>query len=232
MFYVALFLCQKKIITQSISVNSFMSRANLSLDKHNPVYNEQYASHLKFNKGDVVLDIATGFEVRYASKLNDVKKFISLEPFVPWHTQLVEAAPALPCQSEFLNCTYEEYIPEDKIDVVVSAGLIYHLASPMHFLETVVNVYAPRVFYLETTGIYANDHTDEETEAHFVKESINTAGMRQGKRVIPWRLNINNNSFIVTAMRSVGYSLETFADLSTEMVSKTKVTFFKFSRIE
>lgn len=198
----------------------------------NSEYLSKYISSLSFKPNDVVLDIATGRKLLYKYKLDNVKKLIAVEPDAEWCSELIDDISDIPCATEINNCAYEDYTPIENIDVVVCAGLLYHLSSPIHFLQTVANVYQPKVFYLETTGVYDPDKELEQGcfWAQFNEEPVNKKGMSQGLNIAPYKLTMHL-SFVVHIMETIGYKLENHTNLSTEsQLSKESVTMFKFIR--
>lgn len=87
-----------------------------------------------------------------------------------------------------------------KFDIVVCAGLLYHLHSPLYLLELIANRISPQYMYIET---YTRNvpHTDIEDD--------NTKGARQLKP--GWKsANISiklPEEIITTALFNMGYKL-------------------------
>lgn len=109
------------------------------------------------------------------------KTVLELGSFGGWHTELmvnlgaksivcVEPNPNI-CDEdiykhdivEFKNCTANDYYSDTNVldvDVVTCFGVLYHLHSPLHLLEQIINKSRPKFLIVETTyneKIYVDD---------------------------------------------------------------------------
>ena len=188
-------------------------------------------------KNSTVLEIACGAGC-YSDifKKLDLKKYIGIDPDKDW---LAEAAKRdYGCETDLVATTYEEYTPTEKIDVVVCAGLLYHLASPFHFFERIINVYRPKTIYLETTGEDTNKRAEFSTDPTHVPsmlgdryylgltpESINSHGNRYGESI---SADLNDDSIHRTIpyniIMSVDLIIHIFEILGCNIVNTTNIT--------
>lgn len=97
-------------------------------------------------------------------------------------------------------------------DVVVCFGVLYHLHSPIHLLELIVNYCQPKYILLDSVGIF----NESNAELKFVDEEVNTPGNRYV------RSNFKSSGLklhcpgkvIQLAMSRLGYELVTSTDLN------------------
>ena len=100
------------------------------------------------------------------------------------------------------NDYYNTTVPT--VDVVVCMGLLYHLHSPLHLLEQIINKSKPKVIIIESTHA---------VEAIIQEENFNTTGNAYSDKdistPIAWNLNIENSNY-GTVLSSVGYNTKQF----------------------
>jgi len=105
-------------------------------------------------------------------------------------------------------------------DVVVCFGVLYHLHSPIHLLELIVNHCQPKFIMLDSLGKFNEDCAYEN---HWADENVNHAGTRQvrsGFRFSGLKVMCNGDTFQLV-MNRLGYSLLTSTDLCvTDFFSK------------
>jgi len=205
-----------------------------------PLYTREISDILEFDKDSIVLEIASG-EGHFSSiyKSSNLKKYICVEPDKEW----IEMASQhdYGCDTEFVNTTYENFQPKEDVDYVVCAGLIYHLASPIHFIETVANKFNPKVLYLESLGeynqeelIFDNENNSVQFNCLFRYEEINRTGNRfklQGEKLVPASLSISTDA-IIYFFKTVGYNVIGYKtiNISASEQSKESVTMYKLER--
>ena len=205
-----------------------------------PIYTKEISEILEFDKDSIVLEIASG-EGHFSSiyKSSKLKKYICVEPDKEW----IEMASQhdYDCDTEFVNTTYENFQTKEDIDYVVCAGLIYHLASPIHFIETVANKFKPKVLYLESFGeynqeelIFDNKNNSIQFNCLFRYEEINRTGNRfktEGENLVPASLSISTDA-IIYFFKTVGYSVSDHktVEISATEQSKHCVTMYKLER--
>tara|TARA_Y100000389_G_scaffold191678_1_gene218228 strand:+ start:397 stop:1149 length:753 start_codon:yes stop_codon:yes gene_type:complete len=180
-----------------------------------------------------VLEIAPG-NGAYQRLINnsDIKKYIGVEPFTTWYESLKDGTTWNP-EVEFHNCTYEKFILDEPVDVVITAGLFYHLASPIHFIETIANDYKPDLLYVESIGhLDINYMHATGKELSYAPEVINKAGNRQQShgRAVPYNATIDTPT-IAHFLECVGYKLIDFDDIETRNSSKVDSCIMKFHRL-
>lgn len=108
---------------------------------------------------------------------------------------------------EIYNLTANEFYTQHRpANVVVACGLLYHLHSPLHFLELIVNFSNPEWIILDSYDDYDNITKSNELLS---SEQLNRGGEAfTGKfKTIPLSLNIEGH-YITSALESLGYSLE------------------------
>jgi hypothetical protein len=140
-------------------------------------------------QNNVVLEIAPG-ECAYSNiyKNAGMKKYIAVEPNAEWLRVTQRKMEELNSAEsfEFVHSTYEDYQLNQRVDTVYCSGLLYHLASPIHCLEKIVNM-NPDNIILETTGhafdastgpVMKNGMITTEHAGGFSLENINSHGMR------------------------------------------------------
>lgn len=205
-----------------------------------PLYTNELSKILEFDKDSVVLEIASG-EGQFSSiyKSSNLKKYICVEPDKEWIDMASQHNYG--CDTEFVNTTYEHFQTEENIDYVVCAGLMYHLASPIHFLETVVNKFKPKILYLESLGeynqeelIFDNENNSIQFTCQFRYEEINRTGNRfkiQDENLVPASLSIPTEA-IIYFFKTVGYSVSDHktVEISATEQSKHCVTMYKLER--
>lgn len=205
-----------------------------------PIYTKEMSEILEFDKDSIVLEIASG-EGHFSSiyKSSKLKKYICVEPDKEWFEMASQHD--YDCDTEFVNTTYENFQTKEDIDYVVCAGLIYHLASPIHFIETVVNKFKPKVLYLESLGeynqeelIFDNKNNSIQFNCHFRYEEINITGNRfktEGENLVPASLSISTDA-IIYFFKTVGYNVSKFKtiEISASEDSKNLVTMYKLER--
>ena len=201
----------------------------------------------------VLLEIAPG-ECSYVHMFADrgLAKYIGVEPNKHWlltakkRLEYVNVA----TEYEFVNSTYEDYKQTCPVDIIYSSGLIYHLASPLHYLEYIAN-YNAEYIVIEHTGNIADDspHVFDEAgnlnEGHIggvCGESVNNPGMRlsealddpqpdrpitASKKTIPLNMFISCY-MIVWCMEFMGYRLEAYNNLQTGERSKSDNCVMRF----
>lgn len=190
---------------------------------------------VNFPSDSVLLEIAPGDNawVDIIDKSN-IKKYIAVEPNNLWFEKIKEHNSNI--ERELHNLTYEQYVPKEKIDVLVTAGLFYHLASPVHYIETIANVYKPKIVYVETVGEFDPEDiialAEKEDRTIFDKENINTEGNRitVGERAVPYSLKLPP-AVISYFFKTVGYDLLALQQIRTTALSKQQCTILKFSRV-
>lgn len=190
---------------------------------------------VNFPSDSVLLEIAPGDNawVNIIDKSN-IKKYIAVEPNSIWFEKIKEHNSNI--ERELHNLTYEQYVPNEKIDVLVTAGLFYHLASPVHYIETIANVYKPKIVYVETVGEFDPEDiialAEKEDRTIFDKEKINTEGNRitVGERAVPYSLKLPP-AVISYFFKTVGYDLLALQQIRTTALSKKQCTILKFSRV-
>jgi len=187
---------------------------------------DYYEKSMQFEPNSTVLEIApgTGHFTEIYNRSN-LKKYIAVEPSQLWFEIL--SSQHYNCKTEFHKCGYENYTPIDKIDYVVCTGLLYHLSSPVHFIETIANKYNPNIIYLETTGHMNSDLNNRDNFlGKFYKEEVDKLGNRHTdditKKIVPYNLTITLPT-IVKFFEHVGYSLESYSDMSIANTSKHAV---------
>ena len=91
--------------------------------------------------------------------------------------------------------------PSTSADVVVCTGLLYHLSSPLHLIEQIINRSTPNFLIIETTSSPAIDIS-------ITPEIINANGNSHKDKnievMIPWCIGINDTTYI-NILKSVGY---------------------------
>lgn len=205
-----------------------------------PMYAKEMSDLLEFDKDSIVLEIASG-EGHFSSiyKSSKLKKYICVEPDKEW----IEMASQhdYGCDTEFANTTYENFQTKENIDYVVCAGLIYHLASPVHFIETVVNKFKPKVLYFESLGehnqeelIFDYENKSVQFNCQFRYEEINRTGNRfktAGENLVPASLSISTDA-IIYFFKTVGYNVSKYKTvrISASEQSKECVTMYKLVR--
>lgn len=110
------------------------------------------------------------------------KTVLELGSFGGWHTELMInlGAKSIVCVEpnpnscdediykhdivEFKNCTANDYYSDTNVldvDVVTCLGVLYHLHSPLHLLEQIINKSRPKFLIVETTYNTDNQVRDE-----------------------------------------------------------------------
>jgi len=188
-----------------------------------------------FPSDSTLLEIAPGSNA-WVDIIDDsnIKKYIAVEPHTEWFLNIKEHNSKI--EREVYNLTYEQYTPKENIDVLITAGLFYHLASPVHYIETIANVYKPKIVYVETVGGF--NPTDiialakKKDNTIFDNEKINTPGNRitGNERSVPYSLKLPP-ALISYFFETVGYELLALQQIRTTAQSKRQCTIFKFSRV-
>jgi hypothetical protein len=201
----------------------------------------------------VLLEIAPG-ECNYAKIYGDagLRKYIGVEPNKSWldsakkKLEYYNAAE----EYEFVYSTYEDYQLTCQIDVLYSSGLLYHLASPIHYLETIAN-YNPEYIIIEHPGEYDNDIpfiTDESVSIRhaggLTLEKVNKPGMRMSevfedpphdieiysdKKTVPLNMFLSCRG-VAWCLEKMGYSLEEYIQIGTTEKSKQENCVMRFKR--
>jgi hypothetical protein len=135
---------------------------------------------------------------------NNPKKLICVEPddYSIW---VLESSKLK--IDEIYNLTANEFYAQYRpANVVVACGLLYHLHSPLHFLELIVNFSNPEWIILDSLLDYDILPTSFNILS---KEELNRGGEAfTGKyKTIPLSLNIPGN-YITKSLELLGYSLE------------------------
>jgi len=226
------------------------------------IHSDNWANYVKFvsklvdpidMNGKVLLEIAPG-ECSYFRLFADsgLAKYIGVEPNNSWlltakkRLEYVNAA----TEYEFVNSTYEDYKQTCPVDIIYSSGLIYHLASPLHYLEYIANCNAEYIV-IEHTGNIEEDYPHVFDEAgnfnngHIgtvVGERVNNPGMRlsealddpnpdntaiASKKAIPLNMHISCH-MIVWCMGKLGYRLEAYSNIETGERSKSENCAMRF----
>ena len=206
-------------------------------------------------QGKTMLEIAPG-ECNYAEVYTNagLGKYICVEPNKQWlrNTQRKIEFLNVAEQYEFVNSTFEEYQCTEPVDIVFSAGLLYHLVSPFHFLEILANynaehvviehtgtMYSPHNGPLWKNGVISNSHA-----GGLVPEPTNYPGMRltdsfetvehdrenyTNKRFIPLNMFVSCD-LIQWCMEKMGYNLEEYNNIETGTMSKHENCVMRFKR--
>jgi SAM-dependent methyltransferase len=105
-------------------------------------------------------------------------------------------------------------------DVVVCFGVLYHLHSPIHLLELIVNHCQPKFIMLDSVGKFNENGSYQN---YWADENVNQLGTRQvrpGFRFSGLTVMCNGDTFQLV-MNRLGYSLLTSNDLClTDFPSK------------
>jgi len=118
---------------------------------------------------------------------------------------------------ELLSGTANDFYNESlqhKADVVISFGVIYHLHSPLHFIEQIVNKSLPEVVMLEPLFPWEEDRTcegDFEVKGYYSPEPHNQTGFAFGDSKItnPLTLALHTDSkLFIKAFDILGYDFE------------------------
>ena len=187
---------------------------------------------VKLPSNSTVLEIAPGNGAyQWLINNSDIKKYIGVEPFTPWYEHLKIDIAWTP-EAEFHNCTYEDFTLNEDVDVVITAGLFYHLASPIHFIETIANEYKPTLLYVETIGHVdiGNMHATGK-DSSYAPEKLNVAGSRYaGRRAVPYN-SVTDISTLAHFIECVGYKLMDFENIDTQNSSKVDNCIMEFHRL-
>lgn len=188
---------------------------------------------IKLPAESTVLEIAPGNGAfRELINNSNIKKYIGVEPFTPWYKNLKLDLEWIP-EAEFNNCTYEEYVLNEPVDVVITAGLFYHLASPIHLIETIANEYKPDLLYVETIGhLDTNGMYATGKNSTYAPEVLNVPGSRQqGQgRAVPYNTTLDTST-LAYFFECVGYKLMDYKDIETQNSSKVDSCIMKFHRL-
>lgn len=108
------------------------------------------------------------------------------------------------CNATVINCTANDYYSDRQIkpyDVVTCMGLLYHMHSPLHFIEQVINFSQPKYFIIET--IHKVDY-------NIKREAVQLDGQAFPDRGINNQLSYSlliPSELLVSIVESMGYKL-------------------------
>lgn len=217
----------------------------MKIDFDVELYKKAMSDFMTIPANSTVVEIAPGHVANYveAYRRGSIKKLIAVEPHADW-LECLKRSNFGNLETEFVNSTYEEYYPTEKIDVVVCAGLSYHLHSPLHLVETIVNRFSPTIIYFETIGHLIESHYTRIKESiesnpndlvHIINikcnfEEINKPGNvctdEKLKRRIPLNIRLPIAAYPML-FDTVGYALDSYLNYSGER-SKRIVSMMKF----
>ena len=205
-------------------------------------------------KDKTLLEIASGTCDYYKLYLDKgIKKYISVEPNHSWQriakNKLIYNEIAK--EYKFITSTYEKFERTEKIDIIICAGLLYHLISPFHFLEKLYELDADTVG-LETTNHLVDDtletiwdDADEFAQSisfrhqgRLVAEPLNDDGMRRTeqrpggtfKKGIPLNMSLSPE-LTVWCMKQLSYELSGYTNVSYKNSSKDASCMMVFRKI-
>ena len=177
----------------------------------------QYANSIDENyldvcQGQIILEIAAG-DGKISQKIlaRNPKYFTMVDP------GSTNAPIALGPTTEFLSTDVNHWLAEPRpADVVVCFGLLYHLHSPLHLMELIVNQCNPEVIILDS---WASFHP-----LAYIEEKHNIPGNRYVRNgwkyspyVIPTPFSVINKS-----LDYMGYGLDKTHHLRCSEFEKSK----------
>lgn len=117
-----------------------------------------------------------------------------------------------------INDDIFNYLTNDRtgqFDVVVCCGVLYHLHSPIHLLEQIVNKVNPKHLLLETVD--SKERSDDDYSSltyNFQKEVLNTPGNRYA---------LNNKAVQLNLSASMNLFEHCMGELGYKIIKKTKM---------
>lgn len=189
-------------------------------------YVDTVSEILSIVKDKVVLELApfTGWHTSIMLN-NDAKKIICVEPNSSVVDSPVFSDPRVSLHISTANDYYKTN-PET-VDVVTCMGLLYHLHSPLHLLEQIINFSKPEYLVIETV-IRSNP-------IELVHENYDVPGNAFKDRgitnEIPYTMLLGVSD-ISSCICSMGYSLIRHSTHVNEFkhISKTNIEFAVFQR--
>lgn len=181
-----------------------------------------------------VVEIApgTGLLFKYVISEFNYSKYIGIEPDIIWVNKFQENL-LNTSKVTLINDIYENVDLSNKdIDIVISAGLLYHLASPAHYIEYLCNIGAD-VIYLESYGHLEEDVLSYDykkwSKVRFVDEQLNISGNRQvkGKKALPVSVALDIN-ICPHLFKMLGYKMEYYKNIDATQRGKQQVCIMKF----
>ena len=165
-----------------------------------------YRQHLMANffnycNGQRVLEIAPlhGFHSELIV-LNNPKSLTLVEPD-PESTEILKIK--FPAVEVFCDDIFNFYKKDYEVDVVVCCGLLYHLHSPLHLLELIVNRSRPKLIIVDNTCV----PNETETSCSYGYEFSNRPGNRfsSSKHIAKFNCTLPYN-IMKLAFRDMEYS--------------------------
>jgi len=184
-------------------------------------YRQEIGESISLPADSTVAEIAVGnFGGAFYNKISNskIKKYIAIEPNTDWYLS-TKSCNYNNIQTEFINSTYENYIPNEPVDIVICAGLAYHLHSPVHLIEYVANHFDPAVIYFETTGhINPSDPDFSWDHVLFKTEIIDIPGNAfKGNYEKKVSLSaVLQPMFIAKCFETIGYTLEKYYNFQSD----------------
>ena len=155
--------------------------------------------------------------------LNNPKKLIVVEPnATSFNTDLKDYI-------EYHNSTLNDYYQSHKVkvDIVIAMGLFYHLHSPLHALELILNYSAPDIIFFDSPENSNKPHTWRNKENYLIipESPYGERGMAQSDTGItkPLPFSVANPyNMTKTAMEHVGYKETQYIQLP-EIISESEL---------
>ena len=110
------------------------------------------------------------------------------------------------------NDFFKDTLPLE-YDVVVCMGLLYHLHSPYHLLEQIINLCNPEKLIIETGGSYNDYWAPKSWRWHQQLEEYNTWGQAYSDRGIKYPIKVAINKGreqMVQAIETTPYKLDKY----------------------
>lgn len=181
-------------------------------------------------KNNVVLEFGS-FRGWHTSALLEcgAKKIIAVEPNK--HSFVVNNPIYSDPRVEFHSCTANDYYKNfnEQVDVVTCMGLLYHLHSPLHLIEQILNISKPKYFIVETIMRYE--------DIKLSPEPYNVSGYAHSDTTISTPLKYNivlDINDLIPCICSVGYELIHQSTHLNEFTttSKTNIGFAIFKKVD
>jgi len=209
-------------------------------------YYDTVYSVLHFIGDKDILEIACfSGEMFHPIQKNKPRSHTAIEPYRRGFDKAVETAEEFGYDIDIHNIAYEDMSWDKTFDVVLCTGLLYHLHSPLHLIETLGNLNSEYII-LEATGALGVDICSNSqypggqtgpteiyvSKIEFGRETNNIPGNRQSVGKYVNCVARINKTVIVKAFDQLGYRLESVNDIYSSTQSKAEVCMMVFRRIE
>ena len=181
-----------------------------------------------------IVEIASGHGLLYKNVISksNISKYTGIEPNKLFINKFWDNV-GQDNRVTIVNSTYEESRELfDNVDIVICAGLAYHLPYPTHLVEYLANT-GVKELYFESFGELDSDVFNFDYKhwgsCSYTDEELNIVGNRQvGSRLtLPIAITTNINIY-PHWFKMLGYKLDKYENINDTFSGKSKVCIMKF----